>query len=139
MHSRKLYCTTGNFTTQQKSQFRGRNQRKVPTTAETEDKPTLQCLPLYLDSTFAHKLATAKWYFEAHSVECQARLPSQKKKRKKNPLQWASEPLFLPSRFNDFQPSTNFSLPILLGFFLLLGLKMSINNLILIHPTLLLL
>ena len=29
--------------------------RKVPSVAETEDKPTLQLLPLDLDSTFTHK------------------------------------------------------------------------------------
>ena len=99
MHSRKLYCTAESFTTQQtvllhsrkfyrvveklvqrqkpeKSSLCSRNRRKVHSAAETEDKPTLQCLPLDLDSTFAHKLATAKWYFESHSVEHQARLPS---------------------------------------------------------------
>ena len=37
--------------------------------AETEDKPILQRLSLDLDSTFAHNLAAAKWYFEAHSAE----------------------------------------------------------------------
>ena len=40
----------------QKSQSYGRNWRKVPSAAETEDKPTLQLLPLDLDSTFVHKL-----------------------------------------------------------------------------------
>ena len=111
MHSRKLYCTAESYTAQQtvllhsrkfyriveksvlrqkleKSSFCGRNWRKVPFAAEIEDKPTLQRLPLDLDSTFAHKLAAAKWYFEAHSAKCQARLPSQKKKRKQNPRQF---------------------------------------------------
>ena len=96
MHSRKLYCIVGSFIAlqkillhsrkvslvvetgekfilRQKSSFCG---RKVPSAVETEDKPTLQRLPLDLDSTFAHKLAVAKWYFEAHSTERQARLPS---------------------------------------------------------------
>ena len=39
----------------QKSQFCSRNWRKVLSAAETEDKPTLQLLPLDLDSMFAHK------------------------------------------------------------------------------------
>ena len=92
MHSRQLQCTAENFTAQQetslrnrkfcciaeksvlwqkleKSFFCGRNWRKVPSATETKDKPTLQRLPLDLDSTFAHNLATAKWYFEAHSAE----------------------------------------------------------------------
>ena len=108
MHSRQLQCTTESFATQQeaslrsrkfcciaeksvlrqkleKSSFCGRNWRKVPSVAETEDKPTLQLLPLDLDSTFVHKLAATKWYFGAHSAERQARLPSQKRKHKKNP------------------------------------------------------
>lgn len=95
MHSRKLYCTAESYTAQQtillhsrkfyriveksvlrqkleKSSFCGRNWRKVPFAAEIEDKPTLQRLPLDLDSTFAHKLAAAKWYFEAHSAKRQA-------------------------------------------------------------------
>ena len=110
MHSRQLQCITENFTAQQetslrskkfcciaeksvlwqkleKSSFCGRNWRKVPSAIEIEDKPTLQHLPLDLDSTFAHNLATAKWYFGAHSAERQAQLPFQEKKRKKNPLQ----------------------------------------------------
>ena len=37
--------------------------------AETEVKPTLQRLPLDLDSMFAHKLAAAEWYFGAYSAE----------------------------------------------------------------------
>ena len=92
MHSRQLQCITENLTAQQetsirskkfcciaeksvlwqkleKSSFCGRNWRKVPSAIEIEDKPTLQHLPLDLDSTFAHNLATAKWYFEAHSAE----------------------------------------------------------------------
>ena len=110
MYSRKLYCTAKNFTVQQtvllhskkfyriaeksflrqkleKSSFYNKNWRNVPSVAETEDKPTLQRLPLDLDSTFAHKSWVAKWYFEAHSAECQARLPSYKRKHKKNPRQ----------------------------------------------------
>mgnify|MGYP007088589915 CR=1 FL=1 len=83
MHSRKLYCTAESFTAQQtillhnrkfyriaEKSVCGRNWRKVPSVAETEDKPTLQRLPLDLDSTFAHKLTAAKWYLEAHSAEC---------------------------------------------------------------------
>ena len=76
LRNRRFYCTAESFTTQQKSQSYGRNWRKVPSAAETEDKPTLQCLPLDLDSTFAHKLAAAEWYFGAHSAERQAQLPS---------------------------------------------------------------
>ena len=92
MHSRKFCCIAEKSFLRQKlekSSFYSRNWRKVPSMAKTEDKPTLQHLPLDLDldSTFAHKLAVAKWYFEAHSTECQARLPSYKKKRKKNPRQ----------------------------------------------------
>ena len=60
----------------EKSSFRGRNWRKVPFAAKIEDKPTLQHLPLDLDSTFAHKLAAAEWYFGVHSAERQAQLPS---------------------------------------------------------------
>ena len=43
---------------------------------------------------------------------------------------WAYDPLFLPFRFNGFSLNlANFFLPILLGFFLLLGFsKMSINT-----------
>ena len=108
MHSRQLQCTTESFATQQeaslrsrkfcciaeksvlrqkleKSSFCGRNWRKVSSVAETEDKPTLQRLSLDLDSTFVHNLTTEKWYFRAHFAERQARLPSQKKKHKKNP------------------------------------------------------
>ena len=44
--------------------------------AEKEGKPTLQRLPLDLDSTFTHKLAAAEWYFGPHSAESQAQLPS---------------------------------------------------------------
>ena len=96
MHSRQLQCTAESFIAQQKVLLRNKKfcciaeksflrqklekssfcGRKVPSTAETKDKPTLQCLPLDLDSTFAHKLAAAKWYFEAHSAERQAQLPS---------------------------------------------------------------
>ena len=102
MHSRKLYYTADSFIAQQeilphsrkvspaaktrekfllrqkleKSSFCGKNWRKVPSAAEIENKPTLQRLPLDLNSTFAHKLAAAKWYFEAHSAERQTRLPS---------------------------------------------------------------
>ena len=72
----RFYCTAESFTTQQKSQSYGRNWRKVPSAVETEDKPTLQRLPLDLDSTFAHKLAAAEWCFGAHSAERQAQLPS---------------------------------------------------------------
>ena len=79
LHSRKFYCTAESFTARQKSQSCGRNWRKVPSAAETEDKPTLQRLPLDLDSTFAHKLAATEWYFGAHSAKCQTQLPSQKK------------------------------------------------------------
>ena len=46
--------------------------QKCPSTAETKDKPTLQRLPLDLDSMFAHKLAMAEWYFGAYSAERQA-------------------------------------------------------------------
>ena len=92
MHSRMLYCTAGSFIAQQKVLLHsrkvspaaetrekflcGRNWRKVPSTAETEDKPTLQRLPLDFNSMFTHNLAATKWYFEAHSVERLARLPS---------------------------------------------------------------
>ena len=43
---------------------------------------------------------------------------------------WAYDPLFMPLGFNGFlYPHTNFFLPMLLGFFLLLGFpKMSINS-----------
>jgi len=73
---RRFYCTAESFTAQQKSQSYDINWRKVPSVAETEDKPNLQHLPLDLDSTFAHKLAAAKCYFGAHSAERQAQLPS---------------------------------------------------------------
>ena len=99
MNSKQLQCTTESFTAQredllhskkfcckpeksvlrqklEKSSFCGRNWRKFPSTTKTKDKPTLQRLPLDLDSTFAHKLAAAKWYSGAHSAERQARLPS---------------------------------------------------------------
>ena len=99
MHSRMLYCMAEGFNAQQeallhnrkfcciveksvlrqkleKSSSCGRNWRKVPSTAETEDKPTLQRLPLDFNSMFTHNLAATKWYFEAHSVERLARLPS---------------------------------------------------------------
>ena len=46
---------TESFAAQQKSQSCGRNWRKIPSAVETEDKLTLQLLPLDLDSTFAHK------------------------------------------------------------------------------------
>ena len=104
-HSRKLYCTAEKFCCigeksilrqkLEKSSFysknwrkdslaaeigeksvRGKNWRKVPSAVEIEDKLTLQRLPLDLDSTFAHNLVAAKWYFEAYSTERQARLPS---------------------------------------------------------------
>ena len=81
LRNRRFYCTVESFTAQQKSQSCGKNQRKVPSAAETEDKPNLQRLPLDLDSTFAHKLAVAEWYFGAHSAKRQAQLPSQKKPR----------------------------------------------------------
>ena len=79
MHSRKFCCMAEKSVLQQKlekNSFCGRNWRKVSSTVETEDKPTLQRLPLDLDSTFTHNLATTKWYFETHSAECQTRLPS---------------------------------------------------------------
>ena len=60
----------------EKSSFCGKNWRKVHFAAETEDKLTLQRLPLDLDSTFAQNLAATKWYFGAYSAERQARLPS---------------------------------------------------------------
>ena len=44
----------------QKIQSCGRNWRKVPSSAKTEDKPTLQLLPLDLDSTFMHKMDQIK-------------------------------------------------------------------------------
>ena len=78
LHSRKFCCIAEKSVLRQKleeSSFCGRNWRKVLSTAETEDKPTLQRLRLDLDSTFVHNLAAAKWYFEAYSVERQARLP----------------------------------------------------------------
>ena len=78
LHSRKFCCIVEKSVLRQKlekSSFCGRNWRKVSYVAETEDKPTLQCLPLDLDSTFVHNLAAAKWYFEAHSAERRARLP----------------------------------------------------------------
>ena len=81
LHNRRFYCTAESFPTQQKSQSCGRNWRKVPSAVETNNKPTLQCFPLDLDSTFAHKLVAAKWYFGANSVEHQTQLPSQKKPR----------------------------------------------------------
>ena len=89
-HSRKFCCIAEKLVLQQKlekSSFCSRNWRKVPSAVEIEDKPTLQCLPLDLDSTFVHNLVAAKCYFEAYFAERQARLPSQKKKRKKNPRQ----------------------------------------------------
>ena len=46
LRNRRFYCIAESFTTQQKSQSRGRNWRKVPFAAKTEDKPTLQRLPL---------------------------------------------------------------------------------------------
>ena len=46
LYSKKFYCTAESFTTHQKSQPYGKNWRKVPSTVETEDKPTLQRLPL---------------------------------------------------------------------------------------------
>ena len=83
LHHRKLYCIADGFIAQQEVLS---HSRKVSLTAKTrekfllwqktEDKPTLQCLPLDLDLMFAHKLAAAKWYFGAHSVERQARIPS---------------------------------------------------------------
>ena len=72
MHSRKFcYIVEKSVIRQklEKSSFCG---RKVPFAVETEDKPTLQRLPLDLDSMFAHKLEVAKWYFGAHSAEYQA-------------------------------------------------------------------
>ena len=90
LHNRKFCCIVEKSVLRQKlekSSFCGRNWRKVSYVAETEDKPTLQCLPLGLGSTFAHKLTVAKWYFKTHFTERQTRLPSQKKKCKRNPLQ----------------------------------------------------
>ena len=79
VHSKKFCCIaekSGLWQKLAKSYFCGRNWRKVHSETETKDKPTLQRLPLDLDSTFAHKLAVAKWYSGAHSAERQARLPS---------------------------------------------------------------
>ena len=81
LRNRRFYCIAKSFIAQQKSQSCGKNWRKVPSAAKTEDKLTLQRLPLDQDLRFAHKLATAKWYFGAHSAEHQAQLPSQKKPR----------------------------------------------------------
>ena len=83
LHSKRFYCTARHFTAQQKSQSCSRNWRKVPSAAETEDKPTLQHLPLDLDSTFVHKMVAAKWYFETHYAERSAQLPSQKRNVKR--------------------------------------------------------
>ena len=63
MHSRKFCCIIEKSVLRQKlekSSFCSRNWRKVPSMAETEDKPILQRLPLNLDSTFAHNLTAAK-------------------------------------------------------------------------------
>ena len=63
MHSRKFCCIAEKLVLRQKlekSSFCSRNWRKVPSMAETEDKPILQRLSLDLDSTFAHNLAAAK-------------------------------------------------------------------------------
>ena len=77
LHSKKFYYATEDFIAQQKVLP---HNRKVSTVAKLEkssfcgrnkNKPTLQRLPLDLDSTFAHKLATAEWYFGAHSTEHQ--------------------------------------------------------------------
>ena len=65
LHSRKFYCTVESFIAQQKVLPQN---RKVSPMAETEVKPTLQRLPLDLDSMFAHKLAAAEWYFGAYSA-----------------------------------------------------------------------
>ena len=74
--NKRFYCTLESFTAQQKSQSCDRDWRKVLSTAETKDKPTLQRLPLDMDSTFAHKLTAAEWYFGAHSMQRQVQLPS---------------------------------------------------------------
>ena len=85
LHNIRFYYMTESFAAQQKSQTCGRNWRKVLSAAEIEDKPILQRLSLDLDSTFAHKLTAAKWYFEAHSAKRQTQHPSQIKKCKKKP------------------------------------------------------
>ena len=72
MHSKKFCYIAEKSVLQQKLEKSSFCGRKVPFAAETKDKPTLQRLPLNLDSTFAHKLAVAKWYFGAHSTEDQA-------------------------------------------------------------------
>ena len=87
LHNIRFYYMTESFAAQQKSQTCGRNWRKVLSATKIEDKPILQRLPLDLDSTFAHKLTATKWYFEAHSAKRQTKLPSQIKKREKNPVQ----------------------------------------------------
>ena len=69
LHSRKFYRTV-------EKSILWQNWRKVPSVVGTIDKPTLQRLPLDLDSTFAHKLAAVEWYFGAHSTERQTQLPS---------------------------------------------------------------
>ena len=52
LHYRRLYYTSKSFTPQQKILLHSKksvlwqNWRKVPSMTETEDKPTLQCLPL---------------------------------------------------------------------------------------------
>ena len=74
LHGRKLYCIIESLTAQQKILLHSRkfyrtveksilwqNWRKVPSVVGTIDKPTLQRLPLDLDSTFAHKLAVVLW------------------------------------------------------------------------------
>ena len=79
MHSRKFCCIAEKSVLRQKlekSSFCGRNWRKVSSAVETKDKPTLQHLPLDLDSIFAQNLAVAEWYFGTHSAKRQAQLPS---------------------------------------------------------------
>ena len=44
LHYRRFYYIVGSFTTQQKSRSCGRNWRKIPSVAKTEDKLTLQHL-----------------------------------------------------------------------------------------------
>ena len=46
LHNRRFHCTVESFIAQHKSQSCGINWSKVPSVVETEDKPTLQRLPL---------------------------------------------------------------------------------------------
>ena len=101
LHNKKFCCIAEKSILWQKlekSSFCSRNWRKVPFAVETGEKFILQqkqrisllcsVFPWTLDSTFAHKLAVAKWYFGAHFVKHEAQLSSLKKKRKKNPRQY---------------------------------------------------